>query len=144
MKIKDCSTSLRGRYSSNLLLYLLRNEVEQSLVLHCNAKRQLGRTGVVQGNPAMKACPTVCATPILVIRSITVGVTGGNYHKWGLHIPWGHVVILQLLLFFLGTGEILLWLDNNLLSSQDFPACPLFYTFGYNFLTFWTWCLETS
>ena len=28
---KDCSTSLRSRYNSNLLLYLLRNEVEQSL-----------------------------------------------------------------------------------------------------------------
>ena len=31
----------------------------QKLVLHCNAKLQLGRTGGVQGNPAMKACRTV-------------------------------------------------------------------------------------
>ena len=29
---KDCSTSLHSRYSSNLQLYLLRNEVEQSLL----------------------------------------------------------------------------------------------------------------
>ena len=29
---KDCSISLRSRYSSNLLLYLLPNEVEQSLL----------------------------------------------------------------------------------------------------------------
>ena len=53
----------------------------QKLVLHCNAKLQLSRTGGVQGNPAMKACSTVCATSILVIGSITVGVTGGNCHN---------------------------------------------------------------
>ena len=43
VKPKDCSTSLRSRYSNKLILYLLCNEVEQSLYIILYQKRKTGQ-----------------------------------------------------------------------------------------------------